>query len=145
MRQEDAAKDVPLSLLIKLLTAAQGTEITISCVPGGERQCRAVARRETHPSAIAYVEGETSFMVCSVPFAQISWQKIPLLFIYKKLAQHVCNSVWNPSTDLLAKLYLPSVRRNAFVLCVLTPQACFVTLLMKVKTLFHRDTQENKF
>ena len=92
-----------------------------------------------------YVEDEASFMVCSVPFAQMSWQKIPLLFIYKNLAQHVCNSVWTPGTDLLAELYLPSVRRNAFVPCALTPQASIMTLLMKVKTLFHRDTQDNKF
>jgi len=68
-----------------------------------------------HPSVIVYVEDEVSFMVCSDPLAQMSWQKIPLLFIYKNLAQHVCNSVWTPGTGHLAELYLLSVRRNAFV------------------------------
>lgn len=102
-------------------------------IPEGTRQCRAVARRVTHPSVIVYVEDETSFMVFSVLFAQMSWQKILLLFIYRNLAPHVCNSVWTRRTDLLTELYLPSVRRNVFVPCVLALQACIVTLSMKVK------------
>lgn len=84
-------------------------------------------------------------MVRSVPFAQMSWQKVPLLFVYKNLAQHVYNFVWIPRTDLLAKMYLFNVRRNASFPCTLTPQACIVTSLMKVKMVFHADTLDNKF
>lgn len=84
-------------------------------------------------------------MVCPVPFAQMSWQKMPSLFIYKNLAQHVCNFVWCPRTDLLAKMYLFSVRRNVSFPCTLTPQACIVTSLMEVKMLFHAGTLDSKF
>lgn len=84
-------------------------------------------------------------MVCSVPFAQMSWQKIPSLFIYKNSAQHVYNFVWIPRTDLLAKMYLFSVRRNDSFPCTSTPQVCIVISLIKVKMLFHADTLDNKF
>lgn len=84
-------------------------------------------------------------MACSVPFAQMSWQKMPSLFVYKNLAQHGCNFVWIPRTDLLAKLYLFSVRRNPSFPFTLTPHTCIVISLLGVKMLFHADTLDDKF
>lgn len=125
------------------MTAAQGTEISISRVPGGKRQCKAVARRRvTHPSAVVYVEDEASVMVCSVLFAQMSWQKIPSLFIYKKPAQQACNSAWTPDRPLGQTVFIHCQNKCFCSLCTkITGLHCY--FVNEGKNLFHRHTQDN--